>query len=163
MGYARYEIIRPNGDRIEAGYAVPAECEEEGCGAKIDRGLAYLCGKDPRGDDHGCGGYFCEEHLYGDNQCKRCSGAADEANRWVHPETGEEFDLRDRFLPAGQRYDNRGTVWRHAGKERDGVPLLEPFVGHSDIPAGGEPRLLTDGEWENAALVAYRQMHETAV
>jgi hypothetical protein len=161
MGYARYEIIRPNGDRIQAGYAVDAVCEEEGCTAEINRGLAYLCGKDPRGDDHGCSGYFCEEHLYGDNQCKRCSAKADEANRWVHPETGEEFDLRDRFLPAGQRYDARSTVWACADPTEE-VPILLPMDTSGRFT--GEPgRLITEGEWENAALVVYRQMRETAV
>ncbi|MDN3244141.1 hypothetical protein [Streptomyces sp. ZSW22] len=79
MGYARYEITRPNGDRIEAGYAVQAVCEKDGCEAQIDRGLAYLCGKDPRGDDHGCGGYFCENHLYGDNRCGPCAAKIEEA------------------------------------------------------------------------------------
>ena len=41
------------------GYGVPAVCEEPGCDAKIDRGLAYACG----GLD-GCGRFFCKEHLY---------------------------------------------------------------------------------------------------
>lgn len=161
MGYAHYEIIR-NGEKIDAGYGVEAVCEQDGCDAKIDRGLAYLCGKHPGGDEHGCGGYFCEQHLYGDNQCKACSDAADKANQWIHPDTGEEFDLRDRFLPAGQRYDNRGTVWRYAGQQRDGIPVLEPVYAHSQIAAPGEARLITDGEWENAAVVMYRQMRETA-
>jgi hypothetical protein len=158
MGYACYEIIRPNGDRIEAGYAVGATCEEPGCKAKIDRGLAYLCGKDPRGDDHGCSGYFCEQHLYGDNQCARCSAKADEANRWVHPETGEEFDLRDRFLPAGTRYDARGIVWACLDPTED-VPVLVPVHAADGTPVAAG-RLITDGEWENAARVMHRQLRE---
>jgi hypothetical protein len=160
MGYARYEITRPNGDRIEAGYAVPTTCEEPDCNTQIDRGLAYLCGKDPRGDEHGCGGYFCEQHLYGDNQCTRCATAADEANRWIHPDTGEEFDLRDRFLPAGSWYDGRGIVWRYAGHQRAGVPVLEPVHNHSNVAAHGESRLLTDGEWEDVGRILHRQMAE---
>ncbi|MFE2850582.1 hypothetical protein ACFXJO_05540 [Streptomyces lavendulae] len=63
MGYAHYEITR-NGKRIEAGYGVAATFEQDGCEADIDRGLAYLCGKEPGGDEHGCGGYFCSEHHY---------------------------------------------------------------------------------------------------
>ncbi|MER7953859.1 hypothetical protein [Streptomyces sp. NPDC096030] len=62
MGYARYEIYR-NGKKIEAGYAVETTCEKNGCDARIDRGLAHLCGKTPGGDEHGCGGYYCENHL----------------------------------------------------------------------------------------------------
>ncbi|MER5875479.1 hypothetical protein ABT119_06060 [Streptomyces sp. NPDC001910] len=160
MGYAYYEITRPNGDRIAAGYSVEAVCEAKGCTAKIDRGLAYLCGKDPRGDEHGCSGYFCEQHLYGDNQCETCSAKADAANLWVHPMTGEEFDLRDRFIRAGSRYDTRGIVWRYAGHQCAGIPVLEPVYAHSQRTAHGELRLITDGEWENAATVMYRQMGE---
>jgi len=65
MGYAYYEITR-NGEKIEAGYSVETVCEaKEGCGEKIDRGLAHLCGAQPGGDEYGCGGYFCGHHLYG--------------------------------------------------------------------------------------------------
>lgn len=159
MGYAYYEITR-NGEMIEAGYGVETVCEEPGCKKEIDRGLGYLCGKDPGGDEHGCGGYFCGQHLYGDNRCKRCAALADEAARWVHPETGKEFDLRDQFLPAGQRYDARGIVWRHPGERREGVPVLEPVYAHTEDAAPGDRRLITDGEWEGAAVVAFRQMRE---
>lgn len=63
MGYAHYEITR-NGETIEAGYAVDAVCDQEGCTTEIDRGLGYLCGETPGGTEHACGGYFCSEHLY---------------------------------------------------------------------------------------------------
>jgi hypothetical protein len=71
MGYAQYTVIR-NGEQIEAGYAVEAVCEREDCTTEIDRGLGYLCGEAPGGDEHGCGGYFCESHLLGGNQCTAC-------------------------------------------------------------------------------------------
>ena len=81
MGYAHYEITR-NGEKIEAGYGVETVCEEDGCEEKIDRGLAYLCGETPGGDEHGCGGYYCGQHLYmslregvGD-LCTRCMEVA---------------------------------------------------------------------------------------
>lgn len=63
MGYGAYTITR-NGQTIEAGYLVEAVCEEDDCGEKIDRGLAYLCGETPGGDENGCGHYFCAGHLY---------------------------------------------------------------------------------------------------
>jgi hypothetical protein len=78
MGYAHYEITR-NGEKIEAGYSVETVCEETGCKEKIDRGLAYLCGETPGGDEHGCGGYFCGQHLLGSpvpeasGLCQSCS------------------------------------------------------------------------------------------
>jgi len=62
MGYAHYTITR-SGEEIEAGYAVEAVCETETCPAEIDRGQYYLCGDTPGGDERGCGGYFCSEHL----------------------------------------------------------------------------------------------------
>ena len=72
MGYAYY--VLPDGR--EAGYSVEAVCDEEGCETEIDRGLGYLCGSDPRGDEHGCTGYFCGAHLFhggaGFALCSRC-------------------------------------------------------------------------------------------
>ncbi|MFF2074634.1 hypothetical protein ACFVXG_07745 [Kitasatospora sp. NPDC058162] len=63
MGYAHYLIVR-NGQAVEAGYAVAAECDQSGCTVEIRRGLDALCGETPGGDEHGCGGYFCDDHLH---------------------------------------------------------------------------------------------------
>ena len=78
MGYACYEIYR-NGEQIEAGYGVEGTCNEPGCAAEIDRGLYHLCGNQPGGDEYGCGGYYCGDHLYlgsrapvSEGLCKRC-------------------------------------------------------------------------------------------
>jgi hypothetical protein len=78
MGYAHYTVTR-NGEEIEAGYAVDTVCEQDGCEEQIDRGLAYLCGETPGGDEDGCGGYFCGQHLYmaldlpaAEGLCKPC-------------------------------------------------------------------------------------------
>jgi hypothetical protein len=63
MGYGYY--ILPDGR--EAGYNVEAECDAPGCTVMIDRGLGWLCGRDPDGhrdpSEPGCGLYFCGEHL----------------------------------------------------------------------------------------------------
>lgn len=48
----------------EVGYGVPAECDHPGCGAAIDRGLAYCCGGMHFDTGNGCARYFCGEHLY---------------------------------------------------------------------------------------------------
>lgn len=60
MGYAYYDTaLGP------AGYSVEDTCHEDGCTAEIDRGLGYLCGNDPGSpDEHGCGKWFCDKHLY---------------------------------------------------------------------------------------------------
>ena len=59
----------------DIGYGVPAYCDHPGCNKQIDRGLSYVCGGDPYGGEHGCGLYFCSEHLFIGGfaqQCKRC-------------------------------------------------------------------------------------------
>lgn len=48
----------------DIGYSIEATCDHEGCTKDIDRGLAFVCGGMHGGDDHGCGKYFCYEHLY---------------------------------------------------------------------------------------------------
>jgi hypothetical protein len=73
-----------------AGYDVSDVCHEDDCKVVIDRGLAYLCGDVPGGGgEHGCGGYFCNTHLYvppdgvpvGGFLCGRCLDAADGKDR----------------------------------------------------------------------------------
>lgn len=65
MGYARY----PLPDGREAGYAVTATCDYPGCHTEIDRGLGYLCVREPDGfrdpEEPGCGKYFCGQHELG--------------------------------------------------------------------------------------------------
>lgn len=83
MGYAHYTLA----DGREAGYSVTDVCNEpDVCNEKIDRGLGYLCGGTPGGDEYGCGGYFCGAHLYGGpdecvgGQCARCLAAWERDN-----------------------------------------------------------------------------------
>ena len=62
----------------DIGYGVPALCDQPGCGAVIDRGLAYVCGGEPYGGDLGCGLFFCDaHHAYyrgeGYALCARCA------------------------------------------------------------------------------------------
>jgi hypothetical protein len=53
----------------DVGYGVPAECDYPACKEQIDRGLSFVCGSDPYGGEHGCGLYFCEDHLTGLIEC----------------------------------------------------------------------------------------------
>lgn len=63
----------------DIGYGVPALCDQPGCAERIDRGLGYVCGGRPYGEEHGCGLYFCEAHRwYGEQEdaqilCQRCN------------------------------------------------------------------------------------------
>lgn len=82
-----------HGDR-DIGYGVPAVCDHPDCNEKIDRSLAYVCGNEPHGGDHGCGLYFCTKHhqgaIYAEDDpdeegdcvaqslCERCTAGQDE-------------------------------------------------------------------------------------
>lgn len=156
MGYASYEIYR-NGEKIEAGYAVTAACDKDGCTKEIDRGLAFLCGQTPGGDEFGCGGYFCADHLTYDQQCEPCGKKADEENSWTNPETGWTFDLRDEYLPPGEAYKPDGWVWKHLGTFEDGVPKLVPVQLPDRRPGGHLGVAITAYDFEVAGSVAWRQ------
>jgi hypothetical protein len=156
MGYAHYKIRR-NGEQIDAGYGVEAVCEKTDCATTIDRGLAYLCGQTPGGDEQGCGGYFCAEHLTGNQQCEPCAKAADEANTWTNPETGEEFDLRDEYLPEGEEYKPDGWVWKHLGGFQNDVPVLVPVKLQGRKPGGHLGCAITEYDFRVAGGVAWRQ------
>ena len=57
------------------GYGVPAICDHPRCSAGIDRGLGYVCGQGVYGGEHGCGLFFCRDHLRHDGRtsvCTRC-------------------------------------------------------------------------------------------
>lgn len=71
----------------DIGYGVPSTCDYPECGAKIDRGLGYVCGAEHYGGEDGCGLFFCEHHLQGDGLCKRCArGNAPFTPKPDHPE-----------------------------------------------------------------------------
>ncbi len=60
----------------DIGYGVPAICDHPGCNKEIDRGLGYVCGGEPYGGEHGCGLFFCGEHLLMTKKgqlCERCA------------------------------------------------------------------------------------------
>lgn len=76
----------PNWKR-DIGYGVPATCDHPDCDADIDRGLAYVCGNDIYGGEHGCGLFLCDAHLgfwvdergniVGPQRCDRCLDGAE--------------------------------------------------------------------------------------
>ena len=76
-----------DGDGRPIGYNFEATCDHPGCDAKIDRGLAHVCGDMHGGGEHGCGKYFCGDHLFfgGPEQlCPECSA------RWEKEHGSEE-------------------------------------------------------------------------
>lgn len=50
-------------DKRHIGYGVPCFCEHPGCQVVIDRGLSHVCGDMHDESEHGCGSYFCPEHM----------------------------------------------------------------------------------------------------
>lgn len=48
----------------DIGYGVEAKCDAQDCAKDIDRGLGCVCGNMHGGGDHGCGKYFCGQHLF---------------------------------------------------------------------------------------------------
>lgn len=83
MGWAQ----ATNAQGRKVGYGVSAKCDAPKCKERIDRGLAYVCGGMHDGGEHGCGKYFCPEHL-GGRYVSLC--AACEANEPPDPEDEEE-------------------------------------------------------------------------
>lgn len=156
MGYGSYVVTR-NGEEIEAGYGIDAECDKDSCDAAIDRGLAFLCGQTPGGDEEGCGYYFCGAHMLGDQLCEVCSARAAEANTWTNPASGFAYDLRDLYLPPGERYAPDGWVWKHLGDFRDGVPILVPVKQPGLTPGVHSGCVITEYDFEVAGTVAWRQ------
>ena len=78
----------------DIGYGVPAICDHPECDNEIHRGLSYVCGGEPFGGDHGCGVYFCQEHLtYHEIEddrvqcCERCAAGENWFN--AKPDTPE--------------------------------------------------------------------------
>src|SRR4051812_25982454 len=84
----------------DIGYGVPAWCDFPGCYEEIDRGLAYVCGGEPYGGDHGCGLYFCGEHHgrfseEGSNLCERCERGQKPFKPSLDSDEWTEFKMTD--------------------------------------------------------------------
>lgn len=45
------------------GYLHYGVCSQLGCSTQIDHGLSYVCGDMHEGGEHGCGHYYCRNHL----------------------------------------------------------------------------------------------------
>lgn len=124
----------PNWHR-DVGYGVPAQCDHPDCREDIHRGLAYLCGDDIYGGEHGCGLFFCTRHG-GGTICERCeSGQAPfeptlDTDEWIN------HKLTD---PSWEQWRNectdqvRATQWQRCYKAALEVYMPEGatiFMGH---------------------------------
>jgi hypothetical protein len=75
MGWA----VGENAQGRDVGYGVPSVCDHPDCSAPIDRGLSHVCGGMHDGDEHGCGRYFCDQHMH--RGCREDSSGEEE---WVN-------------------------------------------------------------------------------
>lgn len=103
----------------DIGYGVPATCDHPDCGARIDRGLAYVCGGEVYGGTRGCGLFFCDLHRAGEHElCARCAKRkppfipTPDVPEWIaHKETDESW-----------------AAWR-AGRDGRASALAEQVLG----------------------------------
>jgi hypothetical protein len=96
------------------GYSVKATCDEEGCDAEIDRGLAYVCGDMHDGNEHSCGKYFCGEHLfYGLGLPNQMCDACSERFREEYPEIVDA---------AIADFEQRRGEWADSGSDSVSLP-----------------------------------------
>lgn len=100
----------------DIGYGVPAYCDHPSCKKEIDRGLAYVCGGDPYGGDHGCGLFFCYDHLLMGEDGQQC-------NRCVHKkETYKRISKEHPDWIKWKLTDNSWAEWRKENPDK--VKLL---------------------------------------
>lgn len=79
----------------DIGYGVPAYCDHPECSAEIDRGLGYVCGNAPYGGEHGCGLFFCGNHMRACNLCERCVKGEDAFDPKADHPTWIQWKLND--------------------------------------------------------------------
>lgn len=104
--------------RRDVGYGVPATCDHPGCDKEIDRGLSYICGSDIGGGEHGCGLFFCADHL-------TYTGRRDSNREISHPQLCERCAKRSKKgsfdptpdVPEWIRHKLRDKSWATWRKE----------------------------------------------
>ena len=76
----------------DIGYGVPAYCDHPGCGAEINRGLAYVCCNElPYGGENGCGLYFCNQHRgFKCNKAHRKLQPTPDHPEWINHKLSDE-------------------------------------------------------------------------
>lgn len=107
----------------DVGYGVPAWCDHPDCTNKIDRGLSYVCGSEMFGGEHGCGLYFCENHL-----------------NYPYTEDG----LEDLFTEDGKLFPH--MCERCCAYHENPSGTVEEFIPKPDHPEWVEWKL-TDESW----------------
>jgi len=123
----------------DIGYGVPATCDHPGCGKAIDRGLSYVCGGGPYGGEHGCGLFFCGDHLApSDGEpgdwafvCERCRAGEDA--EWFEPTPDTPEWVNHKLT------DESWAQWRAENPEATETMRATPANASGDFrPCGNE-------------------------
>lgn len=106
----------------DIGYGVPAECDHPECAEKIDRGLSYVCGGEPYGGEHGCGLFFCSDHmsicLVDGDHVQLCECCASQQ---------KPFDPKP-DVPEWIHHKQTDPSWAEWRKEQEGAKISEKFM-----------------------------------
>lgn len=133
----------------DIGYGVPATCDHPGCGKAIDRGLAYVCGGDVYGGEHGCGLFFCGSHLApsggedGDwaMVCERCRAGPDADSFSATPDTAEwtAWKLSDESWAQWRAENSEAVARMQAALVATEQPGMEPEGRNAPSPSPPDP------------------------
>jgi len=126
----------------DIGYGVPAVCDHPGCNNEIDRGLSYVCGSHPYGGDHGCGLFFCGEHLHFEERgdefpqlCERCVAGREPFDPKPDVQEWVDWKLTDESW-ARWRDENSEEV---AALKSSGEPTISPSEASAGNAGLDEP------------------------
>jgi hypothetical protein len=123
-----YSVGYSHKHKRDVGYGVPAKCDHPDCNAEINRGLSYVCGGQIFGGEHGCGLFFCGEHLVYEKinneavqLCDCCLPDGELTNEFSpKPDVQEWIDWK--------LTDESWEQWRNENKEE--VKALRPKLNH---------------------------------
>lgn len=89
----------------DIGYGVPCLCDHPDCNKEIHRGLSYVCGGYAYGGEHGCGLFFCHEHMYIVDNHQKLDPRYDN-----HQKCDRCYDNKESFKPKPDMKD--WAIWK---------------------------------------------------
>lgn len=127
----------------DIGYGVTAYCDHPNCKVAINRGLSYVCGGEPYGGEHGCGLYFCPQHLecrtFGRGATAECREVCQRCRRGRKP-----FPPKPEHPDWIQHVRTHASwaTWRAQEPEKlarlvDQFGVVRMVPGHTDAPRPG--------------------------
>lgn len=113
----------------DIGYGVPSICDHPDCNEEIDRGLSFVCGGEPYGGEHGCGLFFCSEHLcVAIEKPQKCECCKDSKEPFKPKPDTQEWIKHKLTDPSWKR-------WRDENSEEVKNLSKEPYISSFEIEA----------------------------